>query len=247
MNLAGELIKTKAIVLKEIQLREADKILVCLSSELGKFTVSARGVKNNKSSNIAASSFLAYSEMLMYTSRDMYSLSQSNVIEAFYDIRTDVVRLTYASYFADILLDSIQENEEAEKVLRLLLNTLFYLSDAKANKGFLASLFELKLLKYIGYTFNTKRCCLICGKQDVSFVSFTGGGFVCRECRGSGDISVSVPLLDVIGDIVDLPLKKAFDMEIPDICMADLRKVTVKYLTVCLDKYYTKLDFLNTL
>jgi DNA repair protein RecO (recombination protein O) len=247
MTLGSDLVKTKAIVLKEVQLREADKILVCLSADLGKFTVSARGVKNQKSSNIAAASFLVYSEMVMYSSRDMYALSQSNVIESFYNIRTDIIKLTYASYFADILLDSIQENEESEKVLRLFLNTLFYLVDEKADMAFLATLFEFKLLKYIGYTFNTKRNCIRCGKEDVSFMSFAGGGFVCRECHEQGELPVSGVLADIICDIVDLPLKKAFDMKIPEGFINDLRKVSVKYLTSCLDKYYTKLDFLNTL
>lgn len=240
-------IKTKAIVLKEIRLREADKILVCLSSELGKFSVSARGAKNQKNKNIAAASFMTYSEMILYSSRSMYSLSQTNVIESFYNIRKDIVKLTYASYFADILLDSIQENEESEHTLRLLLNILYYLMDDNISPAYLATLFEFRLLKYIGFKFNTDRHCSKCKSEDVSHVSISRGGFICRDCHTQGTFLVTDNEMETIDILVNLPLKKAIEMKISNDLISSIRKISVKYLTMCLDKYYTKLDFLDTL
>lgn len=241
------MIKTKAIVLKEVQLRESDKILVCISGELGRFSMSARGVRSHKSGNIAAASFLAYSDMTLYSSRNMYSLGQSNVIESFYPIRKDVIKLTYASYFADILMDTVQEDEESNNVMKLLLNTLYYLSKDEINEKYLSILFEFRLLRYLGYDFNVCDICSECGVETADCFSITKGSLVCRKCKDPHAFQMTKEQTGFICRIMKLPLKQAFEFK-PDITLLDgIRGLSSKYLTACLDKRYTKLDFLDTL
>ena len=240
-------VKTKAIVLKETQLREADKILVCLSSDLGRITVSARGVRTHKSKNIAAASFLAYSDMLLYHSREMYALSQSSLIDSFFDIRKDITRLTYASYFADILLDSMQENEEAGNVMKLFLNILHYLAKPGTDPVYLASLFEIRLLNEIGYTFDPEIRCAVCGNEKISGISILKGAFVCGKCMKAGSIQISFQTAGIIKTMIISSLKQALELRPDSHDTERIKNISSRYLTACLDKRYTKLDFLNTL
>lgn len=241
------MIKTKAIVLKEVQLRESDKILTCISGELGRFSLSARGVRSHKSGNIAAASFLAYSDMMLYSSRNMYSLGQSNVIESFYPIRKDVIKLTYASYFADILMDTVQENEESNNIMRLLLNTLYYLSKDEANEKYLSILFVFRLLRYLGYDFDPCDVCSECEGEPADWFSARRGSLVCRKCKDSHDVPMTTQQTGLLCRILKLPLKQAFEYKPEQDILDGVREISARYLTTCLDKRYTKLDFLDTL
>ena len=56
---------TKAIILREVKYKEADRILTVLTEDMGKITVKARGALRKGSKTAAATQFLAFSELTM--------------------------------------------------------------------------------------------------------------------------------------------------------------------------------------
>lgn len=69
---------TQALVLREVQYKESDKILTVLTREAGKVTVKARGCRRKGSRMAAACQLLAYSEMTLFEYRDHYTLNEAD-------------------------------------------------------------------------------------------------------------------------------------------------------------------------
>ena len=63
-------IKTRGLVLRETNYKEADKILTVLTQDEGKRTVKARGCRRRGSRLAAAAQLLVYSEMTLFAYRD---------------------------------------------------------------------------------------------------------------------------------------------------------------------------------
>ena len=54
-------------------------------------------------------------------------------IELFYNIRTDLDKLTYASHITKIINDVTTENQNSYNTLKLFLNTLYLISETDKN------------------------------------------------------------------------------------------------------------------
>jgi len=156
-------IKTKGIVLKEINVGEADKILTIFSKSKGKISGSAKGARRPKSRLIAGTQLFCYSEFVLFKGKDMYSVNSCDVIEPFYEIREDLVKLTYAAHINEIVMDNVQEEQPSGKVLQLFLNSLYMLAKTDKSPDLIARVFEIKLMSILGYTPSVMGC-LKCGR-----------------------------------------------------------------------------------
>ena len=88
---------------------------------------------------MAATQFLCFGEYLLYKSGNTYSINSCETIEVFYDIRTDLDKLKYASYITKIINDVTTENQNTYKVLQLYLNTLYIISETNKNLSLINS------------------------------------------------------------------------------------------------------------
>ena len=57
---------TRALVLREVNYKESDKILTILAQDQGKRTVKAQGCRRKNSALAAASQLLVFSDMTLY-------------------------------------------------------------------------------------------------------------------------------------------------------------------------------------
>ena len=93
-------LKTKGLVLREIEYKDYDKILTVLTADFGKMTMKARGVRRKSSPLKAACQLLTYSEFTLFEYRDMATINEAQPIALFSGVRTDLVLLSLGSYFA---------------------------------------------------------------------------------------------------------------------------------------------------
>ena len=165
-----DFINLKGIVVREVQTGEADKYIDLFTDKLGKVTIYVKGARSNKTRNLVGTQILNYCEYVLYQKKDKYYISSCELIESFYNIRNDIVMLTYASHFLDIINSVICENECQVTLLRLLLNTLYILSKSKREPKLVNVIFELRLLKILGFEPYVKAC-ITCGqnKADMYF------------------------------------------------------------------------------
>ncbi|RCX13843.1 DNA replication and repair protein RecO [Anaerobacterium chartisolvens] len=244
-------IKTKGIIIKEINTGEADKILTIFSRNYGKISGSAKGARRPKNKLAAATQMLCYSDFVLFKGRDMYSINSCDIIEPFYEIRNDVVKLTYCAHFVDIINDAIQEGQPAPKALQLFLNSLHLLAKTEKPPELIARIFEMRLLSILGYAPYLK-CCIECGNADLSrevFFSFKQCGVLCQDCgrKEQSSINISQGTLRALRHIAHCGFNELFCFDLAPPLINEMGRICKRYLRERLEREYTKLDFLKSL
>ena len=201
------ILKTKGIIIAESNMNDFDKMLTILTPN-GKIGCAAKGARRPKSVLMAATQFLCFGEYMLYNNSQNYNINSCDIIEIFYNIRTDFEKLKYAALITKIINDVTDENQNTYKILQLFLNTLYMISETDKNLDLILSIFEIKLK------------CSACGKQD------------------KGAIEVSKTTENAIKYIVMAPAKKIFSFNISEENITQLKVISKLYLNSKLEKEY---------
>ncbi len=245
-------LKTRGIVVKEVSTGEADKIITIFTRNQGRISALSKGGKRPKSKLAAGSQILSYSEFVLYSGKDIYSVNSCDVIEPFYEIRNDMVKLTYAAHFMDIVLELIQENQPSAKLLKLLLNALHMLSKTQKQPELVSCIFELRAISIAGYAPHVNSC-MNCGEAPENYYSFsfTKCGFLCDREKCSGEDRFSSLLSHgasrAIQHIAYASMEELFSFGLSSEVMEELGLITRRYLRERLERDFTKLDFLKNI
>lgn len=243
-------IRTNGVVIKEVNTGEADKIITILTKGQGKISAFAKSARRPKSSLIAGSQFLCYSDFVLFKGKDMFSINSSDVIESFYEIRNDIFKLTYSAHMVDIISDVIQENQPAGKVLQLFLNTLHMLAKTDKSPELLTRIFEIRLLSILGYAPYVSAC-INCSKEeneDLMF-SFRRCGLICSACIPQDPYAVKIlpGTAKALQHMVHSKMQNLFSFNLSQDVLNELARISKRYLKDRLERDYNKLDFLKSL
>lgn len=196
---------------------------------------------------MAATQFLCFGEYVLYKSGNTYSINSCETIEVFYNIRTDLDKLNYASHITKIINDVTTENQNSYRILQLILNTLYVISETDKNLSLINSVFTLRLLSIIGFRPQIEECKECKTKDDLTYFSFRDSGFKCSACskQDKGAVEISPSTKDAIRYIVLADAKKLFSFEIPEASIKELEIISKIYLEEKLEREYRipKLDF----
>ncbi len=244
-------IKTKGIVIKSVISGDDDKIITILTSDLGKIQCFIKGAKKPKSRYNATIQFLCFSNFVLFKGKDMYLLNTSDIIESFYEYRNDIVKLTYASYFSDIINDVVYEGQQSHDILRLFLNTLYILEKSDRSPSLISRIFELRLLSVIGFAPFVSGC-ILCSKTSFLkkiFFSFSKCGFICLECSLTSNkdcVELSFGAAKTINHIILSDMNYLFKIDLSDRVLYELEKISIRYLEERLEKkYFQKINYLQ--
>lgn len=233
------ILKTKGIVIAENNMSDYDKMVTILTPN-GKIGCAAKGARRPKSSLMAGTQYLCFGDYMLYQGASSYNLNSCDVIEVFYNIRTDLDKLNYASYISKIINDVTDENQNTYKILQLFLNTLYMISETDKNLDFIVSIFKMKLMCFLGFMPCINKC-VNCGIQDnLTHFSFIDSGFKCEVCsrQDKGAVQISGSTITAIKYIVMAPPKKLFSFNISEDNMKELELISKIYLNDKLDKEY---------
>jgi len=245
-------LKTQGIVIKEVSTGEADKIITIFTRNRGRISAVARGGKRPKSKLAAASQILCYGEYILYSGKQLYTVNSCDIIEPFYEIRNDIVKLTYAAHFIDIVLEIAQENQPAPKLLQLLLNSLYMLAKTEKQPELVSAIFELRALVTAGYAPHVSQC-IRCGQEAKGYYSFSYEkcGFLCDKEECLEEDRASVPLSPgasrAIQHIVYARMNELFSFGVSQEVLEELGHITRRYLRQQLERDFTKLNFLKNI
>lgn len=143
---------TDAVVLRQADYKESDRILTVLTPERGIITVGAKGVRNIKSKNSAAVQLFSYSELEILQTGSRYTLRTATLKNGFFGLRADLNRYSLACYAADAAAHFCTEASDESEPFRLLLNLFYALSEAKEKSlWLLKAAYELKLCTVCGF------------------------------------------------------------------------------------------------
>ena len=234
------IIKTKGIVLLESNMGDFDKMVSILTPDIGKIGCAAKGARKPKSPLLAGTQFLSFSDLVIYSGASSYNINSCEAIEVFYNIRTDLDKLTYASFIARLIYDVTDENQFTYKILQLLLNTLYIISETNTDMDFILSVFELRLMVLLGFAPKLGKCCA-CGTQNnIRYFSISHSGFLCNDCGrvDKSAIKITQDTFNALKYICTAPAKKLFSFNVSEESKKELKLISSLYLNKNLDKDY---------
>ena len=246
------LLTTQGIVLREVNYKEADKILTVLTRDFGKRTVKARGCRRKNSRLTAGSQLLVYSEMTIHERGEFLTLNEADPQQQFWSVRQDLELLALASYFAEVTENACQEGEESSELLSLLLNCLYALDTLKKPKELVKAAFELRRLALTGYE-PLLDGCAVCGlpEPENPRLHLSQGVLHCARCKGQVGPGVSMPLspaaLAAARHIVLGNPKKLFSFSLGPESMALLGDAAEAFLMTQHERGFRTLDYYKQL
>ncbi len=175
--------KVRGIVTRSVQYKENDKIITVLTAEEGLISIYCHGAKSNKSKFLTSARLFCYSDLVITKKGDFYYLKESDYIEAFFKIVNSMDKLFLGQYFLEAINEVCIEGENQSSILRLLLNSLYALSEDVCPPSMIKAVFEMRLCSEIG-VLPELNCCHFCGKQNDGTLYFDvkNGDLVCKKC-----------------------------------------------------------------
>ena len=241
--------KTKALVLREVDYRESDKILTLLTQEQGKLTVSARGCRKKGSAIAAGCQLLAWSEMVLYDYHGKWSVKEAAAERLFQGVRDDLERLSLGCYFAEVAEALALDGIPSPELLSLSLNSLHAL-DRMGEKPLplVKTAFEWRSMCLAGYEPLVEGCA-VCGADPPAEARFhlREGVLHCATCRDRVGEGISMPLngqaLAALRHIVLGDPKRLFSFRLEGEGLRQLEDAGEAYLHTQLERGFRTLDF----
>lgn len=241
-------IKTRGMVIREVAAGDYDKILTVITDELGKISVSAKGVKRSGNRYSAGTQVLSYCDWVLYKGKNTYSLNSCDIVHSFYEIRQDLTLLAYAAHMLDMLQDTTFENQPAKEPLTLLLHAVHALVKKNRNPELIIRIFSLKLVQIMGYTPFLAGCCR-CGTKQIEeiYFSFDDCGFICEQCKSKAENTLWIEpgTAKALIYVICAGVREAFSFDLSEDALRNFTKIVDRYTGDRLEKKYCKLSFLK--
>ena len=244
------LMKTKALVLREVSYKESDRILTLLTQERGKLSANARGSRKKGSAIAAGTQLLCWSELVLSETRGRWSVKEAAVERQFRGMRAELERFALGCYFAEAAQVLALEELPTPELLSLTLNSLHVL-DKKPELplALVKTVFEWRCMCASGYEPQLEGCAL-CGAPEPEQPRFhpLEGMLHCAACRPAEDsMPLSPAALAALRQIVYGDPKKIFSFRLDGEGMKQLGKISEHYMLLQLDRGFGTLDFYRQL
>ena len=183
--------KANGLVLFDREIGENDKLLTILTERYGKIFVIAKGAKSIKNRNMCCTHIFSYASFGIRRKGNYYYLVDSDLIENFFSVRNDILKLALASYVCDVVSHIAQEGVSEDELLRLALNTIYAISTDKYELETIRAAFQLRIVSEIGMSPDVYSCSK-CGSDNVlnGYLDLIDGVIICDECRKSIDFEI---------------------------------------------------------
>ncbi len=186
--------KSRSIIIKNMDFRDADKLVTLFSEKEGKIRAIAKGIKKPNSSLRACVQPFAHSFLFFSSGRELGIITQGQVLDFYSYIRDDINLSLNITYLMELLDKSLLENVPFPRLYQTTLQVLDTLNQADAAYNpLIFRYYEMALLKELGYKPVVERC-VICGKSDgdINYLSISEGGTVCTVCSPQSGHNLTV-------------------------------------------------------
>ncbi|MFN3739503.1 MAG: DNA repair protein RecO [Thermodesulfovibrionales bacterium] len=191
------LIRTKAIVLKNLAIQEADLIVTYLTEELGlvkAFAKSPRKTGSRFGSSLEPFSFVRVS-LFGKEGTNLLRITGSDIIEPFQEIREDLKKVFSLAPVINITERLLPEKEPEKKSFSLLLFTLRHIRDAGPEASVILSLYYMvRFLDLHGFSPKLDHCTGC--SRDTATYHISHGSLYCSDCASQykehGSVSIKI-------------------------------------------------------
>ena len=236
---------TDGLILKEQNIGEKDKLVTVLTRHNGLVRAFVRGAKSVKNRKNSSTGMFCYSKLSLYKTKDTYIIDEAEPIELFFELRSDLEKLSLAQYFSELVLTLVQEDEPAEEYLRLILNSLHFLAKGKMPIEQVKAITELRIMCIAGFMPNLIACDR-CGEYETETMYFDveDGLLYCENCVPSDMIfQLDIGLIKALRHIAFSDFEKIYSFKMEEYALPDLSYITEKYLLSKLQRNFKTLEF----
>ncbi|MGI8659206.1 MAG: DNA repair protein RecO [Candidatus Limnocylindria bacterium] len=242
--------KTEAIVLRSMNLGEADRVLTVLTPRLGKLRVIAKGVRRTRSRIGGALEPFSDVQLVLAVGRTFDVVTSSSLEDAHLGLRNDLHSTAAAWYVVELADRFCEGAADSHEAFRLLAQSLSALdAGAAVQREVVARWFELALLDAMGFRPELTRC-LECGagiEPAGNAFSAAGGGVLCPGCSHSahGGRPVSTVALKVMRHLQRSPLVGVLRLHLDMVVHREVERLLHSAVSVVLERELRSRDFLN--
>lgn len=181
----AEDIEVDGLVIREVRVGEADKIITLLTGKYGRITISGKGLVSMKNRHAASAQLFSYSTFLLHKKGERYYIRDTFFIECFMNIRYDVEKLALANYICDVISDLALEDTEDFELLSLALNSLYAVANLdKLPAEQIKGAFEFRAAVQAGFMPDLDSCAMCgCDEENEYVLDVMNGRILCKKCR----------------------------------------------------------------
>jgi len=237
--------KVEGIIISERDYGETSKIINVITKEYGIIGMMAKGSKSIKSSLRSVTGKLTYGYFHIYYKQDKLSmLSCVDIINNFKNIKTDIEKISYASFLLDLSEQVIRQNNSAD-IYDLLINGLL-----KINEGFdplvVTNIIELQYLDFLGVMPIIDRCSICGSTNSIATLSAHRGGYICNSCLKNDKI-VSDKTIKLIRMFCYVDIAKISKLDISDVAKLEINQFLNDYYDEYTGLYLKTKTFINSI
>ncbi len=237
--------KVEGIVLKETPYGDTSKIINVLTKEYGIIGLMCKGAKSVKSPLRSVTLKLSYGVFNIYYKKDKLStLVSVDIINEFKNIRSDIYKVSYASYITD-LVSQVLKGVKEDNIYNDYINTLLKMEEG-LDPLILTNILEVKLLDYLGVGINVTSCISCGNKKEIVTLSSERGGLLCKNCY-KGERIMPLSIIKVINMYYLVDIKSISKLDIKDNIKKEINNFLTNYYDDYTGLYLKSKDFLKTI
>ncbi len=248
-----KLYRTEAIVLKSMNIGEADKILTIYTDTRGKLRVVAKGVRRTSSRLSGYVQRFTQARFLIAKGRNLDIVTQSEPVKVFrnlLELKDENLRqFAYANYAAELLDLLTEEHSENFPAYQLLSETLEAL-DSDADPIVTLRAYELHMLNYMGYRPQLQECVRCTNELQpvTNFFSPELGGVLCHNCGQIElrSVELSLDALKVLRYLQRNEFASGPKLRLSDQLRRELEQVMRSYIRYLLERDLKSVEFIHT-
>lgn len=242
--------KARGIVIKSTSLNDNDVILTIFSKERGKFQAVAKGAKKTKSQFIGSTQLFCYTDFVYYRGKGLDYVNQTELIESFYKIRNDLETLAIATYIVEIVLHSLDKEQQEERLFNLLVYCLNLINKELKQPKLLLLAYQLKVIGLLGYAPDFEQCSKCHNNIQKYYFSKEIGGLICSNCKGKYypySNPISIRALELMKELLHCQIQQINKIQSEDQIINYLVHIMNDYIVYHTDRKLFSFDFLETI
>ena len=215
---------TPAILIRRIDHGDADLILTFLTFEQGKMTSIAKNAKKSVKRFSGVLELFYVLDIVFASSKGkLYILKEASLKHPFFNIRSDIEKTAYASYWAQLINEWMEEGRQEPDIFMLFERVLDFLNGKTLPPEVLSIVFQAKFIAISGIYPNFSQCSQ-CGLDFDKIMgnrltfNLEKGGLICGTCLSGSEKNflISRGAVKQLKWITEKPMEKIFRMRFSD-------------------------------
>ncbi len=202
-------IKTEGVILRRINLNDADQIVTVITKDLGKISCMAKGSRRTKSRFCGRLEMFYQVKVTAFQGRNLGYLDEIEPIvhREFHDACLRSKSILF--YIAELTNRLIQDEQQIDGVYELILDTLNQIDKNNDKSELVLYAFTIKLFGLLGFMAPWDKCARSEVKLDLTqplFLNLHDGSVVTSGYNSSTDSRLTPPLIKWVSYMQKVPI-----------------------------------------